>query len=90
MPALTSQACTTTEKRQREFLMGNKWTNIFGCKAKSRLVLMGCGFVVYFLTPWLYCVGFVCLTLSFDEVPLFPLKRKKKGGLSKYFSFELQ
>lgn len=58
--------------------MGNKWTNIFGCKATSGLVLMGCGFVLCFLTQQLYCIGFVCLTLSFDEAPLCPVKRGEK------------
>lgn len=58
--------------------MGNKWTNTFGCKATSRLVLMGCGFVLDFLTQQLYCIGLVCLKLSSDEAPLFPLKREKK------------
>lgn len=36
--------------------MGNKWTNIFGCKATSRLDLMGCGFGLYFLALRLYFV----------------------------------
>lgn len=86
MPSLRSQACTTTEKRQREFLMGNKRTDIFWCKATNRLVLMGCGFGLYFLAWRLYF--FICFTLSFDEALIFLLKRKKKRCLSYSKSLE--